>query len=104
MKINVLNGFFYFLFSAFLENIMTKADNFNNENLKVPKSEIIEFNVSGTIIATLKSNLTSKIKKLNSSSFYDLNLLQRAIIGLADLAHDKNKVDFFLILQVFIDL
>ena len=74
---------------------MIKKDNFKNESLKAPKSEVIEFNVSGSIISTLKSNLTPKIKKLNSSSFYELNLLQRAIIGLADFAHDKNKVIFF---------
>ena len=74
---------------------MIKKDNFKSESLKVHKSEVIEFNVSGSIISTLKSNLTPKIKKLNSSSFYELNLLQRAIIGLADFAHDKNKVIFF---------
>jgi hypothetical protein len=70
-----------------------KAESVPNES-PIKKSEVIDFNVGGSIFATLKSTLTPKIKKLNSSSFYDLNLLQRKIIGLDDVTYDKNRVIF----------
>jgi hypothetical protein len=57
-------------------------------------SEIIKFNVGGTMFSTLKTTLERKIKRLNGSGYYDSHLLQSLISGTIKVNYDENKAIF----------
>ena len=60
------------------------------------ESDIIDFNVGGTLFSILKSDITKKIPRPDSrgNEFYDPNLLQGLISGIIDVKYDKNKAIF----------
>jgi hypothetical protein len=70
-----------------IENMMIKYP--------VVKSDIVKFNVGGTIFATYLSTITKKINKINGDGFYEPNLLQGLVSGLTDVKFDNNK-DIFI--------
>ena len=69
-----------------VENMMIKYP--------VVKSDIVKFNVGGTIFAIFLSTITKKIKKSNGDGFYEPNLLQGLVSGLTDVKFDENNAIF----------
>lgn len=70
-----------------IENMMIKYP--------VVKTDIVKFNVGGTIFATYLSTITKKINKINGDGFYEANLLQGLVSGLTEVKFDNNK-DIFI--------
>ena len=62
----------------------------------VVDSEVIDFNIGGTLFSILKSDLTKKIVKpfTNGHEFYGPNLFQGLLSGLVDVKYDRNKAIF----------
>ena len=63
---------------------------------KVTESEMISFNLSGTVITTFKSTLTKRIQVPNGKQgeFYPPHLLEGLISGLSDVKLDEKKAAF----------
>ena len=57
-------------------------------------TEIVKFNVGGTIFSTYRSTLTKRIKKFNSEEYYDPHLLNGLIMGLTNVKIDDNNAIF----------
>lgn len=83
-----------------MNKLLTQKDEENEKLLKslanyIPiESEIVKFNVGGTIFSTYRSTLTKRIKKFNSEEYYDPHLLNGLIMGLTDVKLDDNNAIF----------
>ena len=69
-----------------MNKLLTQKDEENEKLLKslanyIPiESEIVKFNVGGTIFSTYRSTLTKRIKKFNSEEYYDAHLLNLMLL------------------------
>lgn len=83
-----------------MNKLLVQKDDENEKMLKslsnhVPiESEIVKFNVGGTIFSTYRSTLTKRIKKFNSEEYYDPHLLNGLIMGLTNVKLDDQNAIF----------
>jgi len=89
-------------FKAFLRSIPPAHNEYRVKfeellcKYEIVDSEIVNFNIGGTLFSTLKSTINKKIVKPNTNGkeFYEPHLLQGFVAGLYEPKFDKNKAIF----------
>ena len=90
---------FVFLLSKMHEHVANEKKAYEEmvkiaSKFEVPPSEVIRFNIGGTIFATLKSTIEHKMKKEDCNTNYGPTLFQLLISGLLKPIYDESKAIF----------